>query len=216
MATYTRDAGYAYLGISDHSQSAVYAKGLTPDRVAQQWEEIESLNATLAPFRIFRGIESDIRADGSLDYPEDMLQLFDFIVASVHSGLKMDQEKATQRLIKAIENPYSRILGHPTGRLLLAREGYPIDHRKIIDACARNAVVIELNANPQRLDMDSSHIPYALEQGVMIAVNPDAHSRESIANVRYGVAAARRGGLPKEMCLNTMPVDAFIAWLESR
>jgi DNA polymerase (family 10) len=216
MAEYTRDAGYSYLGITDHSQSAVYARGLSPDRVAEQWAEIETLNAELAPFRIFRGIESDIRADGSLDYDDDLLALFDFIIASVHSGLRMDEAKATSRLIKAIENPYTRILGHPTGRLLLAREGYPIDHRKVIDACARNAVVIELNANPQRLDMDSSYIPYALEQGVMISINPDAHSRESIGNARYGVSAARRGGLTADMCLNHLSQEAFIQWLEEK
>jgi DNA polymerase (family 10) len=215
MAAYTRDAGYGYLGITDHSQSAVYARGLTPERVEEQWREIESLNAGLQPFRIFRGIESDIKADGSLDYEEDMLRLFDFIIASVHSGLRMDEAKATARLIRAIENPYTRILGHPTGRLLLAREGYPIDHHKVIDACAQNNVVIELNANPQRLDMDSAFIPYALEQGVMIAINPDAHSRESIGNIRYGVAAARRGRLTREMCLNCLSQEAFIKWLET-
>lgn len=216
MAEFTRDAGYAYLGITDHSRSAVYANGLSEERVQEQWAEIEALNKELAPFRVFRGIESDILADGSLDYPEDMLRLFDLIVASVHSGLKMDEDKATARIIKAVENPHTDILGHPTGRLLLARHGYPLNHHKVIDACAANGVAIELNANPQRLDMDATHIPYALEKGVLIAINPDAHSRDSIRNVRFGVYAARRGGLTREMCLNTKPLDAFVLWLEEK
>ncbi len=216
MAEFTRDAGYAYLGISDHSKSAVYARGLSVDRVQEQWNEIDELNVAYAPFRIFKGIESDILADGSLDYEDEILKGFDFVIASVHSGLKMDEAKATARLIAAIENPYTRILGHPTGRLLLARPGYPIDHHKVIDACAQNGVVIELNANPQRLDMDSSFIPYALEREVLIAINPDAHSRESIHNVRFGVFAGRRGGLPAAMCLNSKTLDTFTSWVRKQ
>src|SRR5690606_14903596 len=155
MATYSKtELGLEYFGICDHSKTAVYAGGLSIERVQEQWVEIEQLNQKLAPFRIFRGIESDILADGSLDYPDDMLAKFDFVVASVHSNLRMDEEKATQRLITAIENPYTTILGHPTGRLLLSRPGYPIDFRKVIDACAANQVVIEINANPLRLDLD--------------------------------------------------------------
>ncbi len=213
MAEYTRTAAYAYIGITEHSRSAVYARGLPVERVIEQWTEIDSLNTSLAPFRIFKGIESDILSDGALDYDDDLIRQFDFVIASIHSGLKMDLAKSTARLIKAIENPYTRILGHPTGRLLLARQGYPVDHHKVIDACAQNGVAIELNANPQRLDMDSIYIPYALEKGVMIAINPDAHSRESIHNVRFGVYAARRGGLPRSMCLNCKTLEEFIGWL---
>ena len=175
-------------------------------------EEIDRLNAELAPFRIFKGIESDILSDGSLDYTEDILQRFDFVIASVHSNLRMDEVKATQRLLTAIENPYTRILGHPTGRLLLSRLGYPIDHQAIIDACAANGVAIELNANPYRLDLDWTWIPYALEKGVSIAVNPDAHSREGIHDLHFGIWSARKGGLTKATCLNCLDVDAFAAW----
>lgn len=204
MAEYCKSQGFEYLGICDHSQSAFYAEGLKADRVLKQQEEIDQLNSELGPFRIFKGIESDILFDGSLDYPEEILKTFDFIVASIHSVLKMDEIKATSRLIKAIENPYTTILGHATGRLLLSRQGYPIDHKKIIDACAANNVIIELNANPYRLDIDWRWIPYCLEKGVMISINPDAHSKEGFNDMHYGVYAARKGGLAKDMCFNAL------------
>lgn len=213
MATYTKEQGYEYLGMSDHSKSAFYANGLQVERVYQQMEEIDQLNQSLAPFRVFKSIESDILNDGSLDYEEDVLKAFDFIIASVHTNLRMDEAKATQRLITAIENPYTRILGHPTGRLLLSREGYPIDHKKVIDACAENGVAIELNANPYRLDLDWTWIPYALEKGVLISVNPDAHSKEGIHDMHFGVLSARKGGLTADTCLNAKSLDAFEKWL---
>ena len=209
MAEYARSQGYAYIGITDHSKSAFYANGLKQDRLEEQWQEIEALNKTMAPFRILKGIESDILNDGSLDYEEELLQRFDFIIASVHSNLKMDELKATNRLIKAIENPYTNILGHPTGRLLLSRKGYPIDHKKVIDACAANQVVIELNANPYRLDLDWSWIPYAVEKGVFISINPDAHSKEGIQDIRFGIYAARKGGLEAAQCLNCFSLPDF-------
>ena len=175
-ALYCRDEmKLEYLGICDHSKSAFYAKGMSIESVLQQHEEIDHLNKKLNGFHIFKGIESDILSDGSLDYPNEILQRFDFIVASVHSNLKMSEDKATTRLIKAIENPYTTILGHPTGRLLLSREGYPIDYKKVIDACAANKVVIEINANPLRLDLDWRWHQYALEKGVYLSINPDAH-----------------------------------------
>ena len=160
MAVYCKELGYEYLGICDHSKTASYAGGLKVETVLLQQQEIEKLNKQLFPFKIFKGIESDILGNGDLDYEEDILKTFDFIVASVHANLKMDEEKANARLIKAIENPYTTILGHPTGRLLLGRPGYPINHKKIIDACAANKVVIELNAHPYRLDIDWRWIPY--------------------------------------------------------
>ncbi len=209
MAEYARDKGYAYIGITDHSKSAFYANGLKPDRLHAQWAEIDELNAELAPFRIFKGIESDILSDGSLDYEDDILQQFDFIVASVHSNLKMDEAKATQRLINAIKNPHTTMLGHPTGRLLLSRKGYPIDHAKVIDACAAHNVSIEINANPLRLDLDWEWIPYALEKGVKIAINPDAHSTRGIHDIHYGVCVARKGGLTAAQCVNYLSVEEF-------
>lgn len=215
MAEYTKQLGYEYLVMSDHSKSAFYANGLQPERVLAQMEEIDALNQELAPFRIFKSIESDILNDGSLDYTEDILAKFELIIASVHTNLRMDESKATQRIIKAVENPYTRILGHPTGRLLLSRQGYPLDHRKVIDACATNGVAIELNASPYRLDMDWTWIPYALEKGVLISINPDAHSRQGIHDIHYGVLSARKGALSAAQCLNAKGVNDFVMWLNS-
>lgn len=148
MCEHARSLGYAYIGITDHSQSAFYANGLKPDRVLAQMEEIDALNAEFAPFRIFKGIESDILNDGSLDYEDAILSKFDFVIASVHSNLRMSLEKATERVVRALENPYTTLLGHPTGRLLLSREGYPLDWEKVFDACVKHKVALELNANP--------------------------------------------------------------------
>ncbi len=208
MAIYCRDhLKMEYLGMCDHSKSAFYAKGLTIEQVLQQQEEIDNLNEQFNGFHIFKGIESDILYDGSLDYPEEILKRFDFIVASVHSILKMDEEKATSRLIKAIENPYTNILGHPTGRLLLSRDGYPINHKKVIDACAANNVVIEINANPFRLDLDWRWQQYALDKGVWLTVNPDAHRKEGFLDMHFGILVGRKGGLYKERCLNALSLQ---------
>jgi DNA polymerase (family 10) len=217
MALYCRDnLKLEYLGMCDHSKSAFYAKGLSIERVLQQQEEIDHLNKKLDGFHIFKGIESDILYDGSLDYPEEILQKFDFVVASVHSILKMDEEKATSRLITAIENPYTTILGHPTGRLLLSRGGYPINYKKVIDACAANNVVIEINANPLRLDLDWRWHQYALKKGVWLSINPDAHRVEGFLDMHYGVLAARKGGLYKEMCLNALSLQEISKVFEKK
>lgn len=203
MAGYSIKSGYEYLCISDHSQTAVYAKGLSVERVLQQHAEIEKLNQKLSPFKIFKGIESDILSDGSLDYDIEILARFDFVIASIHQNFKMSEEKATERLIRAIENPYTTILGHPTGRLLLSRSGYPIDHKSVICAAAKNNVVIEINAHPWRLDLDWRWIKFALENEVQISVNPDAHNLKGIHDIHYGILAARKGMLIKEMTLNS-------------
>ncbi|MGL5890190.1 MAG: helix-hairpin-helix domain-containing protein, partial [Bacteroidia bacterium] len=214
MAEACRKLGFSYYGSCDHSKSAFYAQGLKPERVLEQFAEIDALNAEFGnDFKVFKGIESDILNDGLLDYDEDLLKQFDFIVASVHSVLKMDKERATTRLLRAIENPYTRILGHPTGRLLLSREGYPIDHEKVIDACAANGVAIELNAHPWRLDIDWRWIPYCLEKGVLISINPDAHATDGLRDVQWGVAAARKGMLTAENCLNAKTLAEFTNWL---
>ena len=203
MSQFVKDNGYEYFGICDHSQAAFYANGLKPDSVIAQHAEIDNLNIELAPFKVFKGIECDILSNGDLDYPADILKSFDFVVASIHSNLRMDEEKAMMRLIKAIENPFTTILGHPTSRLLLSRPGYPIDHKKIIDACADNGVIIELNAHPYRLDIDWRWLPYCMEKGVMISINPDAHEKKGIFDMKWGVAAAQKGGLTKELTFNT-------------
>ncbi|HEY4649853.1 MAG TPA: DNA polymerase/3'-5' exonuclease PolX [Pontibacter sp.] len=216
MATFCRDMGYQYLGISDHSKTASYAGGLREGDVLRQQKEIDELNQKLAPFKIFKGIESDILTDGSLDYEEDILKTFDFIVASIHSVLNMDEKKATQRLITAIENPYTTMLGHPTGRLLLRREGYPINHKMVIDACAANNVIIEINANPWRLDLDWRHVQYALEKGVMLSINPDAHHTSGYDDMKYGVLVGRKGGLTKEMTFNAKSVEEVEAYFNKR
>jgi DNA polymerase (family 10) len=216
MAVYCKQLGYEYLGICDHSQTASYAGGLKVEQVLQQHDEIEKLNKQLAPFKIFKGIESDILGNGNLDYEDDILKTFDFIVASVHANLKMDEEKATARLLKAIENPYTTILGHPTGRLLLGRPGYPINHKKIIDACAANKVVIELNAHPYRLDIDWRWIPYCLEKGVMISINPDAHQLKGYHDMNYGVNVARKGLLTKEYCFNSKNLSEIESYFISK
>jgi len=216
MAVYCKELGYEYLGISDHSKTAVYANGLPEFKVLKQQEEIDLLNKKLSPFKIFKGIESDILTDGSLDYSEDILKSFDFIVASIHSGLSMDQDKATKRIITAIENPYTTILGHLTGRLLLRREGYPVDHRKIIDACAENKVIIEINANPHRLDIDWRWIDYALDKGVMLSINPDAHEKAGYHDMKYGVYTGRKAGLTAAMTFNSWPLAKVEEWFKEK
>ena len=216
MSDYTRDNGFQYLVMSDHSKAAFYADGLKEDQVEAQWADIDQINASYDDgFRVYKGIEADILNDGSMDYGNDFLSQFEVVVASIHSQLNMDLEKANRRLIKAIENPHTHILGHITGRLLLSRAGYPIDHELIIDACAANGMIIELNANPQRLDIDWTWIPSALEKGVMISINPDAHVRESIHYMQFGVHVARKAGLTKEQCLNSKNADDFARWVAS-
>jgi DNA polymerase (family 10) len=216
MAKGARDAGFEYLVISDHSQAAQYAGGLTPDRIAAQHREIEELNAKLAPFKIFKSIEADILGDGSLDYNERVLSTFDIVIASVHSNLKMSQERAMERLLTAIRNPYTSILGHMTGRLLLSREGYPVDHKKLIDTCAAYDVVIEINAHPKRLDMDWRWMHYAIEKGVLLSINPDAHAVSGFKDVHYGSLIAQKGGVTPEHNLSSFRLGQFEEFVKAQ
>ena len=209
MAKAAMDRGLEYLVISDHSKTAAYAQGLQIDRVLAQHAQIDEINLQLAPFKIFKSIESDILGDGSLDYENEILQKFDLVIASIHSNLKMTEEKAMMRLLNAIENPFTSILGHMTGRLLLSRNGYAVDHKKIIEACAANHVVIELNAHPRRLDIDWRWIDYALEKNVLISINPDAHSIEGFDDCRYGILVAQKAGLTKEKNLSSFSLTEF-------
>jgi DNA polymerase (family 10) len=206
MVQHAISKGLEYLVISDHSQAAYYASGLTPDRVAAQHLEIEALNERYKPFKIFKSIEADILNDGSLDYDESVLATFDLVIASVHSNLKMSQEKAMQRLLTAIQNPYTTILGHLTGRLLLSREGYPLDHKMIIDACADHDVVIEINAHPRRLDLDWRWAEYAMEKGVLLSINPDAHALSGYDDVYYGCKIAQKAGMTARHNLSSYPL----------
>lgn len=211
-----RARGLEYLVISDHSKSAFYANGLNEDRIQEQHAYINELNFRLSPFKIFKSIESDILNDGSLDYPDKVLSKFDLVIASIHSNLKMTEDKAMSRLLKAIENPFTTILGHVTGRLLLSRSGYPVDHKKIIDACAGNNVVIELNANPNRLDIDWRQIEYAIQKNVLLSIDPDAHFIEGLDDTRYGILMAQKAMLPKERNLSSFSLNEFQQFIDKR
>lgn len=218
MADACRARGYSYLGICDHSQSLKVANGMDVKTVKRQQAEIKALNEAYTSdggpeFRIFSGVESDILNDGSLDYDEEVLASFDFIVASVHTGFNMSEAAATKRLITAIRNPYTSILGHPTGRLILRREGYPIDHEAVLQACAAHGVAIELNANPWRLDLDWTWVERARQLGVPVSINPDAHAIDQIDLTAWGVRAARKGGLQPSECLNALSLAEFTAWV---
>lgn len=216
MAKYCKELGYEYLGISDHSKTASYANGLQEFRVKEQHKEIERLNTELNDFKIFKGIESDILGDGSLDYSDEVLASFDFVVASIHAQLNMDEKTATNRLIKAIANPFTTMLGHPTGRLLLQRQAYPINHKAVIDACAAYGVVMEINAHPWRLDLDWRHVHYAIEKGVMISINPDAHEKAGYHDMYYGVCVGRKAGLTAKNTFNALSRKEIEAYFNKR
>lgn len=216
MANACINMGMEYLVISDHSKSAFYAQGLSVEKIHAQHKYIDELNKKLHPFTIFKSIESDILNDGNLDYDDNTLKQFDLIIASVHSNLKMTEEKAMMRLIKAIENPCTRILGHMTGRLLLSRPGYPVDHQRIIDACAANNVVIELNAHPSRLDIDWRQIEYAIKKNVLISINPDAHTLEGLHDIKYGVAVAQKAMITKKQNLSCFNLMEMTSWLKGK
>lgn len=214
MAIACIEKGFEYLVISDHSKSAAYANGLQEDRIRQQHLYINELNKKLSPFKIFKSIESDILGDGSLDYSDNILSTFDLVIASVHSNIKMQEGKAMMRLLTAIRNPHTTILGHMTARLLLSRPGYPVDYKKIIAACAQHKVVIEINANPRRLDMDWYWVDYALDKGVLVSINPDAHDIHEFDNCRYGVLAAQKAGVRKENNLSSFSLKEFEGFLK--
>lgn len=213
MAEAAQRLGYSYLGIADHSETARYARGLEPDRVRRQHEEIDRLNESLRGFVLLKGVEVEILADGALDYDESLWRSFDFLVASVHSRFRMNREEMTARVVRALENPYVRILGHMTGRLLLARDPYELDVDRVLEAAAARGVSIELNANPHRLDMDWRLLRRAASLGIPISINPDAHSVQGLQDVEFGVAMARKGWLTREQVLNTREVEDLRRWL---
>ncbi|HEY0751268.1 MAG TPA: PHP domain-containing protein, partial [Chitinophagaceae bacterium] len=214
MAVALIELGFEYLVISDHSKAAYYANGLQEDRIKKQHQYIEELNKKLAPFKIYKSIECDILSDGSLDYNNDVLSTFDLVIISIHSNQDMTEQKAMQRLLKAISNPYATILGHMTGRLLTRRKGYPVDHKAIIDACAEHNVVIEINANPRRLDMDWRWVDYALEKNILLSINPDAHTIDEFANIKYGVLVGQKGGLTSDKNLSSFSKNDFETFLQ--
>lgn len=216
MARATREAGYGYLGICDHSQSAAYANGLSPKRAREQQRAIDKLNEKLKGFRLFKGIEVDILADGSLDYDDKLLASFDFVVASIHSRFGLSQEEQTRRLLKAASHPSVTIIGHPTGRLLLAREGYAVDIEAFLEGAAKHGVAVELNSHPQRLDLDWRYLRRAKELGVAVAINPDAHHPGGLSDVSYGVGIARKGWLSAQDVLNTRGAEELAEFFSSK
>jgi DNA polymerase (family X) len=203
MAAAAQALGFEYLGIADHSQSLTVARGLSPERVKQQHKEIDALNRKLKGFHVFKGIECDILADGELDYDDDVLASFDYVVASVHTLFGQSREDMTARIIKAIRHPQVTMLGHSTGRLLLQRDGYEVDLDAVLKAAAESGTMVEINAQPKRLDVDWIHARRAKELGIILVINPDAHSTEELALYRYGVDVARRGWLTAEDVLNS-------------
>jgi DNA polymerase (family 10) len=215
MVEATRLLGYRYIGISDHSQSAFYANGLKEERIRAQHAEIAAVQKKFPDVRIFKGIEADILADGAMDYPDEVLATFDFVIASVHSRFNLSEEEQTRRICRALANPYVTMLGHSTGRLLLSRDGYRVDMRQVLDAAAAHGKIVEINANPHRLDLDWRLCGYAKQKGVKFSINPDAHSTEGLADVPFGVNVARKGGVTAQDVVNTLPVEAMAAKLQS-
>jgi DNA polymerase (family 10) len=216
LVSAARQRGWRYLGICDHSRSAAYAHGLEIERVHAQWREIEALNAELVNFKIFKGIESDILADGRLDYPEEILAGFDFVIASIHSRFKLGRDEQTERLLRAAANPFTTMLGHLTGRLLLARDGYQVDAEAVIAAAVAHGVILELNANPHRLDLDWRWLRRVKDLGGLVAINPDAHALAGLDDVDYGIGCARKGWLAAADVFNTRSASEVAAWFEGR
>jgi DNA polymerase (family 10) len=217
MAKATRQRGFEYFGVADHSKSAHYAGGLSVEEIAQQHREADRLNKRFGKdFRILKGIECDILADGSLDYADDVLERFDFVVASIHGRFKLDRKAQTQRLLRAISDPHTTIIGHMTGRQLLRRPGYEIDIDKVLRACAKHDVVVEINAHPWRLDLDWRWHQAALAFGCMMSINPDAHSVPELDHMHWGVQMARKGGVPPDRVLNAKTLQDITHYLRQK
>jgi len=216
LAHACREAGYEYIGITDHSQSAAYAGGLSPADLERQWDEIDGLNATLDGIRVLKGIEADILQDGALDYPDDVLARLDFVIGSVHSRFNMSAAEMTARMMAAMDHPALTIVGHPTGRLLLSREPYALDLDRVIAHAAARGVALEINGDPHRLDLDWRVLPAARAAGVMLSIGADAHSIAGLAHVHSGIAVARKGGLGPQDVLNTRSVEEFLAFARAR
>jgi DNA polymerase (family 10) len=214
MALAAKQLGWQYLGVADHSKVASYAGGLTEAKVKEQHKEIDTLNKKLPGFRLFKGTECDILPNGDLDWSDKVLSSFEFVVVSVHSSFNMSEADMTKRIIKALKNKRVTMLGHPTGRLLLSRDGYPVDMIKVIEVASDYGKIIEINAHPMRLDLDWRLCKYAKEKGVMISINPDAHNIDGLQDVDYGVGIARKGWLEKKEVLNARNLDGILNYLD--
>jgi DNA polymerase (family 10) len=214
MTAAAQNLGWQYVGFADHSQIASYAGGMSPAKAREQMKRIDRFNEQNKNFRVFKGVECDILPDGSMDYDNTLLSEFDYVVASIHSKFKMTEDEATKRIIKALKNKYVTILGHPTGRLLLQREGYSVNMMEIIAAASDYGKAIEINAHPMRLDLDWRFLKHAKDKGVPIFINPDAHSINGLQDVQYGVGIARKGWLEAKDVVNTWPTREIIRFLE--
>jgi DNA polymerase (family 10) len=216
MARAARDRGWSYIGITDHSQSAFYAGGLSRERVLAQLDEIDELNEASDGFRILKGIEADILADGRLDYPDEILDRFDFVVGSIHSRLSMDRSAMTERLLRALDDPHLTILAHPTGRLLLSRPPYEVDLDALFEKAREVGAAIELNADPHRLDLDWRHLRRAKSMGIAIEIGPDAHSTAGLDYMEIGVGIARKAWLERGDVVNAWPVEDVLSFARAR
>jgi DNA polymerase (family 10) len=216
MAAAAKERGYSYIGITDHSQSAFYANGMSRDRLLAQLDEIDEVNATLTEFRVLKGVEADILAEGRVDYDDDVLDRLDFVVASVHSRFSMDRDTMTARILRALDDPHLTILGHPTGRLLLSRQPYPMDIEAVLEKAVAMGVAVELNADPKRLDLDWRHLQTAKRLGATIAIGPDAHSPKGLDVMEVGIGIARKGWLERDDILNAGTADDVLAFARAR
>jgi DNA polymerase (family 10) len=216
LADACREAGYAYVGVTDHSQAAAYAGGLRPEDLARQADEVEAVNATLHGVRVLKGVEADILADGRLDYDDEVLQRLDFVIASIHSRFNLNEREMTARMLVAMDNPYVTIIGHPTGRLLLSRDPYDIDLDAVFEKAAKVGIAMEINADPHRLDLDWRVLRRARQLGVTISIGADAHNVAGIGHMDYGVGIARKGWLAPDDVLNARPAEEFLAFARRR
>jgi DNA polymerase (family 10) len=216
MADAARERGWSYIGITDHSQAAFYASGLSRERVLAQHDEIDAINSSRGDVRVLKGVEADILADGSVDYDDALLDRFDYVIGSVHSRFSMDRATMTARVLRALDDPHLTILGHPTGRLLLSREPYAIDVDAVLEKAGEVGAAVELNADPHRLDLDWRHLPQARARGVPIEIGPDAHSPRGLDHMTTGVGIARKGGLAARDVLNTRSADDVLAFARAR
>ncbi|MFY9270213.1 MAG: DNA polymerase/3'-5' exonuclease PolX [Candidatus Manganitrophaceae bacterium] len=216
MVEMAERVGLEYIGISDHGPASSHPDGLTGEQIGKQHEEIERLRSRFKGIHVFKGIEVDILPDGGIDYDDRVLSLFDFVIASVHSHFDMSEKEMTDRILKAIRHPKVTFLGHPTGRILLSRPGYPVVIEKILEEASRYNVIVELNANPYRLDLDWRYCKFAKEAGVLLSVNPDAHNIDGLSRLSFGVGIARKGWLSKEDIINTLPLEQIKKYLADK
>ena len=217
MVEAARSRGLQYIAITDHSQRVSMARGLTPDRLLEQWDQIDDLNAKLdGSFRILKGIECDILEQGGMDLPDEVLAQGDWVLGAIHYGQQQSLEQITERILEAIRHPEVDAIAHPTGRLLLKREPYAVDLRRVMTTCAEYGKALEINANPMRLDLNDIQLIHATELGIPIVINSDAHSTDGLDVLRYGILQARRGGLTPSRVLNTLPLEDFLKWRETR